>query len=290
MNPSYLIFPEYRCACVADHIQSLPDLWVWKLPFASAEEVNELFYDAAPIYEWMAKEKHFRMRVYRDLRQKEKKWIIGFGGTELMDLTHWKNNLQQWAGCEAEMYERAVEIVGKLRPEHKGNMILTGHSLGGGLATVAATVHKIQAVVFNPPGIHASTLKRYEVSAADGNAYVRRFVVNGDLLNLINHIPSLYIHPVGRKQAIGGSSRFPFWSAAAILALLTLSVIVRKKGIERHEMAMLTLLGLPVSTLEKGFELHRMSKVYEGMEKWYDSWCNINFANTLAGNAGSSDK
>lgn len=241
MEKSYLRFEEYRCALVADKIQSLADLSSYRLPFAAEKQIDELFTDSGDVKEAAESDsENFRFRIYHDLAGE--KYLIAFAGTDPVQPVHWLNNIRQWAGLNAEMYERGVALLGHLKPHQKERVLLTGHSLGGGIATMAAAVHRIRAVVFNPPGIHAHTLQQYDVNPRAADSLVRRFVVQGDILDLINRIPLTQITPIGRTRKIYGSTEIPL----------------------QQLMASFT------AAFQTTVDLHKMSEVYVGMQKWCD--------------------
>ncbi len=80
-------------------------------------------------------------------------------------------------------------------------MILTGHSLGGGLASAAAVHSVIDTDTFNAAGLSLTTVTRGEVGAQlaiiTANyhlapTYINAFYVNGEILNYIqSSIPGL---------------------------------------------------------------------------------------------------
>src|SRR5690606_29140056 len=101
----------------------------------------------------------------------EDEYVLVFRGTD-DDVfagvwNDWINNVDQARGQFAPQYlaamELAVDLI-DLTAFSPNNLIATGHSLGGGLASAAAVVAGIPADTFNAAGLHLDTL--YE---RDGN-------------------------------------------------------------------------------------------------------------------------
>ena len=109
-------------------------------------------------------------------------WSPGAGG----DLT---TNAGQGAGLKTEQYQQAVALAQNAEKIFgKGNVVFTGHSLGGGLASAAMLATGAPGVTFNAAGLSDNTIRALqgnpnEVRAAMAdNGQIRRYVVDGDLL------------------------------------------------------------------------------------------------------------
>ena len=71
------------------------------------------------------------------------------------------NSVRQGAGFKSEQYEKAIENTEKILKalDNKTDLLqLAGHSLGGGLASAAGTIHGIKTTTFNASGVHKKTL------------------------------------------------------------------------------------------------------------------------------------
>ncbi len=119
-------------------------------------------------------------------------YVVAFRGTD-----NWApgqgsdldDNLGQGLGFESGQYQDAIAL-GKIaeRVFGDGNVVFTGHSLGGGLASAAALATDSSGVTFNAAGLSDQTLETLgfnpnevrEHAADEGQ--VRRYVVNGDPL------------------------------------------------------------------------------------------------------------
>ncbi len=94
----------------------------------------------------------FRAAVFVNEKTGEK--LVAFKGTS--SLEDWKNNLQQGSGMDSAYYTRAQAIADKIQNSSSAASVrYTGHSLGGGMASAAATRHGLPATTFNAAGLNA---------------------------------------------------------------------------------------------------------------------------------------
>lgn len=105
--------------------------------------------------------------VYQDYITGMDQYVLAFGGTgdtffEAITMGgDWKNNWNQVFGFEIPQYDEAMSIAFRLAEESnvpKGHLVVTGHSLGGGLASAAATVAGAPADTFNASWLNLGTL------------------------------------------------------------------------------------------------------------------------------------
>jgi hypothetical protein len=101
--------------------------------------------------------------IYQDYITGEGQYVLAFGGTDdkiwELEFDDWRNNIKQGLGWSAPQYTAAMKIgraVG--RAVGASRLIVTGHSLGGGLASAAALVAGVRADTFNAAGLHEYTL------------------------------------------------------------------------------------------------------------------------------------
>lgn len=125
----------------------------------------------------------FRARFYSD---DDGHFILAFCGTN--EGRDWKHNVRQGLGLHDSQYEQAVELSRKAHRAFGDNLVLTGHSLGGGLASAGAIATNSPAVVFNSAGLHDNTIewldfdpKAVRRELAD-NGQIRRYAVDGEIL------------------------------------------------------------------------------------------------------------
>jgi len=128
----------------------------------------------------------FRARVYTD---GEGHYVLAFCGTN--QARDWKHNFRQGVGLEDAQYDRAIDLSRTARLAFGDNLVLTGHSLGGGLASVGALATGAPAVTFNSAGLHDNSMQRLDFSpeetrrAIASNGLIRRYTVDHEILTTL---------------------------------------------------------------------------------------------------------
>lgn len=123
----------------------------------------------------------FRARVYVSDEGGETKYVVAFRGSQSGE--DWVNNGQQVIGASSEHYDKALRI-GQRLAAVDADVTLTGHSLGGGMASAAALASGHEADTFNAAGLHASTL---DAARSGGRATpdIDAFYLRGDPLSTL---------------------------------------------------------------------------------------------------------
>ena len=135
-------------------------------------------------------------------------WAPGQGG----DLD---DNLGQGLGFESGQYQDAIALAKTAEQVFgDGNVVFTGHSLGGGLASAGALATGAPGVTFNAAGLSDQTLEAlgFNPNAVRGQAaddgQVRRYIVNGDPLNGAQQdIPMIPLLNMSPPNALGHELR-----------------------------------------------------------------------------------
>lgn len=145
--------------------------------------------------------------------------VLAFAGSD--DGKDWLNNFEQGLGLSAGQYREAETLAGLAKGAFGDNLVITGHSLGGGLAAAAAAKYDIAAVTFNAAGVHDDTLRAAGLDPAavkkDADAgEIRAYAVDGEILS------SLQDHrgAVLGALAAGGTLINPLLGGVAVGALL----------------------------------------------------------------------
>ncbi|WP_340621050.1 phospholipase [Xenorhabdus siamensis] len=120
-------------------------------------------------------------------------YIVSIAGSN--EIKDFMASIRQGLGYNEKQYNQAVELAQAALKAFGENVIFTGHSLGGGLASMAALTTGKPAVIFNSAGVSDWTLKRMGWSPqvaremAD-KGLIRNYVVENDWLhNLQKGLP-----------------------------------------------------------------------------------------------------
>jgi hypothetical protein len=133
--------------------------------------------------------------------------VLSFQGTEVSSARDWVTNVLQGIGLITPQYYDAIRLAGKLKEEYGDNLYITGHSLGGGLATACAVIHKVPAMTFNAAGVHPMTIlvhKGLQSSLADADKYVTAVRVNWEILSTLQDS----WNPVGMAMPDSNGKRY----------------------------------------------------------------------------------
>lgn len=191
----------------------------------------------------------FDAAVYRNT---DGQYVLAFAGTTSM--SDWGTNLEQGVGLPSGQHERAIHLAQDLaRSVGSENMVITGHSLGGGLASTASVATDIPAVTFNAAGVHPNTVAEAErLGGSDAGyspAQIRNYHVRGEMLttlqnplgSFVDHVPLVGDSPLpnalGTQIAInpahGPEIRLSPWSqiAATVAPSIAPAVIGADAGL-----------------------------------------------------------
>jgi len=145
----------------------------------------------AQIAEYLQPDKSgFRAEIYlpdKAILGPGAKPVLTFKGTDSDQNEDWLNNARQGAGMQSDYYDRAMRVALALNDSLGGDnkrFEITGHSLGGGLASAAAAVTGAHTTTFNSAGLHVDTVPRYmhNKPSFDTNKTVVAYQVSGEVL------------------------------------------------------------------------------------------------------------
>jgi len=127
----------------------------------------------------------FRARVYATEEGGDPRYVVAFRGSSSGE--DWRNNFQQGFGLGSESYAKSL-LIGERLARSDANVSITGHSLGGGLASAAGLASGRDTITFNAAGLHDSTIGRArEIAGAAGQAdpNVTAYRVKGEILTFV---------------------------------------------------------------------------------------------------------
>ncbi|MGW5381344.1 hypothetical protein [Nocardia sp. NPDC003963] len=138
--------------------------------------------------------------VYRDEAGRH---VLAFAGSNRTSVRSWRTNLAQGVGLPARQYVLAGRLGKLARGAFGDGLVITGHSLGGGLAATAALKSGSPAVTFNAAGLSDRTIAGLGIEPAAARAYaedgnIRNYVVAGDPLTALQDV-----HRV-QRSVVGG--------------------------------------------------------------------------------------
>lgn len=141
----------------------------------------------------------FRAVALRSIDAGDDRIVVSFAGTR--DGKDWKNNVGQGFGLPTKQYNEAVQFADKWKQSNGANVILTGHSLGGGLASYASVKTGLHATAVNSAPLALDHLGLNPTVALR----VTQYYVPGEALSVLNAKNPLDIRP-GSQIAVQGKN------------------------------------------------------------------------------------
>jgi len=97
--------------------------------------------------------------------------ILVFRGTKISSLKDITTNLVQFSNVLPARYRWADDLVARLQRQFPDTqLVLAGHSLGGGVAMYAGLLHQLPAVTFNPAGLSRGVVAELRLSSSQWQA------------------------------------------------------------------------------------------------------------------------
>ncbi|MFT4196700.1 MAG: DUF2974 domain-containing protein [Pseudoxanthomonas sp.] len=146
--------------------------------------------------------------------------VLAYAGSD--ELQDWKHDFAQGLGLDDAQYRQAIALAKAARTALGNELVLAGHSLGGGLAAAAALAADTPAVTFNAAGVHDGTLERAGLDPHQARAYadaglVRSYAVDNEILTWLQEerFPLNYAMPdaLGHRIALPDPDPLSFFEA-----------------------------------------------------------------------------
>lgn len=96
--------------------------------------------------------------------------VLAFAGTRPTSLKDWVANLGNSFGLPTRQYRQAIALARAAHAHYGDNLVITGHSLGGGQSSAGAMATGLTAVNFNSAGIGPRALRAHGIEA-DGTTH-----------------------------------------------------------------------------------------------------------------------
>lgn len=150
----------------------------------------------------------FRAAIYQNAQGQ---YVVAYAGTDPGQFADLRTDAAQAFGLDSAQYNQAVALAKKAEVAFgDGNVVVTGHSLGGGLASAAALATGATGVTFNAAGLSNETMRTLGLNpnaareqAAD-SGQLRRYVVETDPLTTVQQTAKL---PISPPDAVGHELR-----------------------------------------------------------------------------------
>lgn len=145
-------------------------------------------------------------------------YVLAFAGTDPNSFSDWSTNVSNGTSGMINLnpndplgraYAQGIQITGLLADSvGKENVVVTGHSLGGGMAAAASWVQGVPAVTFNAAGPSIATLIHNQADVSGGelfgfsgdhSASIRNYVLDGEPLTWFQENSGLAPRAVGEN-------------------------------------------------------------------------------------------
>lgn len=113
-----------------------------------------------------------------------KKALLKWDVSGIKNLKDWTNNIEQGIGMDSEYYKKAIDIGKVIR----GSTDISGHSLGGGMASAASMASGKSAWTFNAAGLNSGTVEKYGGKILGSADNIKAYRIDGELLTSLQEV------------------------------------------------------------------------------------------------------
>jgi hypothetical protein len=150
------------------------------------------------------KKSGFRGVALQSTDPNDNRTIVAFAGTDPKSGKDWVADVGQGIGFQPKQYKEAVQFANKWKANAGNKVILTGHSLGGGLASYASIKTGLHATALNSAPLAINHLGGNPLrSSVRNNPKITQYYVPGEVLTNIDGKNPLDLRP-GNKIAVQG--------------------------------------------------------------------------------------
>jgi RHS repeat-associated protein len=147
----------------------------------------------------------FKAKLYQKTINGELEYTLAFAGTEPSWKDRWAD-VKQGVGL-SKQYDDAVKLATLLTKKLRGNLTYVGHSLGGGLASLAALTTGNKALTYNSAALSYPTMLKYGVQSISHNN-INAYIIWNEPLNYFQKH-----NPFGIPQAQGNINYLYDWTS-----------------------------------------------------------------------------
>jgi hypothetical protein len=160
-------------------------------------------------------------------------YVLAFAGTENAD--DWLTNIQHISGLTSSQHYLIQQVIDEAYKKiGQGNKIsiITGHSLGGSLVTLATIKDKVidarKLVVFNPEYLHENNFKNFTQNKDEFFSNANIWQIKGDPVAVVQFIPSILA-----ELPVNGLYRYPIINVISLSAPNIGTILNIKESIGR---------------------------------------------------------
>lgn len=145
----------------------------------------------------------FRAIALKATDPNDKRTIVAFAGTDPTSGKDWGADVQQGLGFSTSQYNEAVDYARKWQASDGNNVILTGHSLGGGLASYAAGQTGLRAT-----GVNSAQLTPNHIGPEQTEKNITHYYVPGEIMTRVDRAFGPGDRRPGNEIAVEGKGSY----------------------------------------------------------------------------------
>lgn len=148
-------------------------------------------------------------------------YVLAYRGTQMATWQDWVHGNSQSLGVKSAQYTQAVEVAQLVQGVHGDNLTFTGHSLGGGLASVASLSTGRPATTINAAGVSPASDLWFSLDRDQADDLIDAYRVDGEVLTGIQEGSPVSAvapdalgtrHELPAVNADGSPRSRPFWA------------------------------------------------------------------------------